>query len=175
VSRAADLSRFVRDLDLIERNYIQYLGLGQALKLNQLRQFEQFRRMLISRLRVVFESAAGELELWNKTASAQIDSQLRDRRRAFKRRREALERIQGAAGELESRLSELESQDMRLQLQQRRMSELVRAGRAQAQARPGTVVSVEKGFADTTPVSLIDLPIGEGIGEGEPAVAAARA
>jgi hypothetical protein len=64
---------------------------------------------------------------------------------------------------------------VRLQLQQRRRRELVRVGRAQAQARPGTVVSVEKGFADTTPVSLIDLPIGEGVGEGEPAAAAARA
>ncbi|RZT95049.1 dynamin family protein [Rivibacter subsaxonicus] len=171
VSKGADLSRFMRDLDLIERNYVQYLGLGQALKLTQLRQFEQFRRMLISRLRVVFESAAGELELWNKTASAQIDSQLRDRRRGFKRRREALERIQGAAGELESRLAELESQDMRLQLQQRRLGELVAAAKAQANARPGTVVAMDKGFADTTPVSLIDLPIGE----DEPSVGALRA
>ena len=34
----------------------------------------QFRRMLGSKLRVVFEGASGELELWNKTASAQIDT-----------------------------------------------------------------------------------------------------
>ena len=46
---------------------------------------EQFRRMLVSKLRVVFENASGELELWNKAASAQIDSQLRERRRSFKR------------------------------------------------------------------------------------------
>ena len=75
-----DLARFVEDLELIERNYVQYLGVTQALKLSQGRFLDQFRRMLVSRLRVVFESASGELELWNKTASAQIDTQLRDRR-----------------------------------------------------------------------------------------------
>ena len=45
--------------------------------------------MLVSKLRVVFENASGELELWNKAASAQVDSQLRERRRGFKRRRES--------------------------------------------------------------------------------------
>ncbi|MDP1789108.1 MAG: dynamin family protein, partial [Methylibium sp.] len=122
-------------LDLIERNYVQYLGLTQALKLTQERFLEQFRRMLVSRLRVVFESASGELELWNKTASAQIDTQLRDRRRGFKRRREALERIQAAAGELESRLSELESQDARLQQLQQRVTELAQGTRLHADPR----------------------------------------
>ena len=34
---------------------------------------EQFRRMLVSKLRVVFENASSELELWNKAASAQVD------------------------------------------------------------------------------------------------------
>ena len=97
--------------ELIERNYVQYLGLSQALRLSQPKFMEQFRRMLVSKLRVVFENASGELELWNKAASAQVDSQLRERRRGFKRRREALERIQIAAGELEQRIAELEAQD----------------------------------------------------------------
>src|SRR5439155_20593555 len=93
------LERFASELGLIERNYVQYLGLTQALRLSQPKFMEQFRRMLVSKLRVVFESASGELELWSKSASAQIDSQLRERRRGFRRRREALERIQSAAGE----------------------------------------------------------------------------
>ena len=57
--------------------------------------------MLLSKLRVVFENASGEIELWNKAASAQVDAQLRERRAGFKRRRETLERIQIAGGELE--------------------------------------------------------------------------
>ncbi len=109
-----ELERFTRELSLIERNYVQYLGLTQALRLSQPKFMEQFRRMLVSKLRVVFENATGELELWSKSASAQVDSQLRERRRSFRRRSEALERIQNAAGELEQRIGEIEKQDQRL-------------------------------------------------------------
>jgi hypothetical protein len=112
--KAPELDRFTRELSLIERNYVQYLGLTQALRLSQPKFMEQFRRMLVSKLRVVFENATGELELWSKSASAQVDSQLRERRRSFRRRREALERIQNAAGELEQRIVEIEKQDQRL-------------------------------------------------------------
>jgi len=91
VNPMPDLGRFVQELALIQRNYVQYLGLTQALRLSQTKFMEQFRRMLMSKLRVVFENASGELELWNKMASSQVDSQLRERRRSFRRRREALE------------------------------------------------------------------------------------
>jgi hypothetical protein len=64
---------------------------------------------------MVFENASGEIELWNKSASNQIDSQLRDRRRGFKRRRDSLERIQTAAGDLDARIADLEGQEQRLQ------------------------------------------------------------
>jgi response regulator RpfG family c-di-GMP phosphodiesterase len=70
--------------------------------------------MLLSKLRVVFESAAAGLERWSKSAADQIDLQLRERRRAFTRRREALQRIQAAAGELEQRIAEVQAQDQRL-------------------------------------------------------------
>ena len=76
---------------------------------------EQFRRMLVSKLRVVFENASAEIELWNKSSSAQVDLQLRERRRNFRRRRESLERVQNAATDLELRIAELETQDERLQ------------------------------------------------------------
>jgi hypothetical protein len=115
VGKAPDIARFEAELDLIERSYVQYLGLTQALRLGQPAFMEQFRRMLISKLRVVFENASSDLELWNKTASSQVDAQLRDRRKTFKRRREAMERIQSAANELEQRITEIESQDQRLQ------------------------------------------------------------
>lgn len=142
-----DLSRFTQELELIERNYVQYLGLTQALKLTQSRFLDQFRRMLVSRLRVVFESASGELELWNKTASAQVDTQLRDRRRGFKRRREALERIREAAGELETRLAELAEQEQHLQQLQQRMTELARDAHAHAAWRAGAAAPGERDTA----------------------------
>jgi acyl-CoA reductase-like NAD-dependent aldehyde dehydrogenase len=110
---------------MIERSYERYLGLSQALRLSEPGFIEQFRRMLLSKLRVVFENAGGELDMWSRNASAQVDAQLRERRRAFRRRREALERIQVAAGELEARLAELKLQDERLHQTESRVVALV--------------------------------------------------
>jgi hypothetical protein len=133
---APDLLRFVQELNLIQRNYVQYLGLTQALRLSQTKFMEQFRRMLMSKLRVVFENASGELELWNKVASTQVDGQLRERRRSFRKRRDALERIQSASGELEQRLAELETQDeQHMQLVQRHAA-WVSALKQQARSDP---------------------------------------
>jgi hypothetical protein len=115
------LDNFRHELNLLDRSYGRYLGFTQSWRLAMPGFAEQFRRMLLSKLRVVFESAAGELEMWSKSATNQIDVQLRERRRAFKRRRDALERIQAAAGELEQRIAEVESQDERLQQLQRQL------------------------------------------------------
>jgi replication fork clamp-binding protein CrfC len=136
VSHVPDLLRFVQELNLIQKNYVQYLGLTQALRLSQTKFMEQFRRMLMSKLRVVFENASGELELWNKMASAQVDAQLRERRRSFRKRRDALERIQAASGELEQRLAELEAQDAQLQLLVTRSVELALQLKQHAQREP---------------------------------------
>ena len=150
--KGPDLDRFTDELGLIERNYVQYLGLSQALRLSQPKFMEQFRRMLMSKLRVVFENASGELEMWNKSASAQVDSQLRERRRNFRQRHETLERIQSAAGELEARMSEIEVQDRRLQGFGTRAVELTEALRAQACTAP---------LATDTEQITIDLPLSD--------------
>lgn len=134
LSRLPSLERTDRELALIERSYIQYLGLSRALRLAEPRFMEQFRRMLLSKLRMAFENASGDIELWNKSASNQIDSQLRERRRAFKRRREGLERIQGAAGDLAARIGDLEGQDARLQQLLTRVREQIATLQTAAQA-----------------------------------------
>ena len=105
------LSPFAEELDHIEHNYSRYLGLGQALRMATPGFAEQFRRMLLSKLRVVFENAAGEIELWSKAAQGQVEVQLRERRRGYTRRKEALQRVQVAAGELEQRIAEVQAQD----------------------------------------------------------------
>ena len=135
-TKPLDFDRFTGELQLIESNYVQYLGLTLALRLAQPKFMEQFRRMLVSKLRVVFENASSELELWNKAVSAQVDSQLRERRKAFKRRRETLEKIQSAAGELELRIDEIETQDQRLVEFQAKTAELAEALREHALAAP---------------------------------------
>ena len=136
MTRAPALTRFFTELGEIETGYTQYLGLTQALRLSSPKFMEQFRRMLVSKLRVVFENASAELELWSKSTSSQVDSQLRERRRNFRRRRESLERVQNAASDLELRISELEAQDERLQGLLRRAKQLFDALRDQAKADP---------------------------------------
>jgi hypothetical protein len=125
VEQAMDIRKYRDDLDLIEKNYVQYLGLSQAFRLAQPGFQEQFRRMLISRLRVVFETISNDIEMWNKTASAQVDGQLRERRRNFKRRYESLDRIQSAASELDTRLQEVQAHDERVLQLQTRLTVLV--------------------------------------------------
>jgi hypothetical protein len=122
-----DLTRFDDELALIERRYGKHLTVTRAWRLAAPGAAEQFRRMLLSKLRVVFETASSELEMWSKSAESQIESQLRERRHGFKRRREALERIQSAAGELEQRIGELEAQEQHLRELQHRLDALVGA------------------------------------------------
>ena len=99
------------ELDSIERNYSHYLGVGQSWRMAAPGFVEQFRRMLVSKLRVIFEGAGSELELWCRAAIGQADLQLRDRRHAFAQRRDALLRVQVASGELEQRIAEVQTQD----------------------------------------------------------------
>lgn len=146
----ADWGRFADELDSIERNYAGYLGLSQALRLAQPKFREQFRRMLVSKLRVVFETAGGEVELWSKTASAQLDAQLRDRRRGYRKRRETLQRITEAAGELDQRIDDIERQDRRLLELRERIGRLVDAVCAEASGggERGRPEAVMTGVAD---------------------------
>jgi len=159
VGKPLEFDRFANELQLIESNYVQYLGLTLALRLAQPKFMEQFRRMLVSKLRVVFENASSELELWNKAVSAQVDAQLRERRKGFKRRSETLEKVQTAAGELETRINEIESQDQRLQHFQTRTLELAEALREHAFAAPlatdAALVELDLPlFEDAVPVEM---------------------
>ena len=148
------LERFVEELDLIERSYGRYLAPTQAWRLASASFMDQFQRMLVSKLRVVFENMAGEIEVCSKAASAQVDLQLRERRRAFAHRHEALQRIQAAAGELEQRIAEVELQDKRLAGQQWRLDTMVE----QANAFADTAVDA----AASAPANDAELPLRSG-------------
>ncbi len=119
-----DLMRYVQDLEQIERSHVQYLGLSNVLKLSQGDFSERLTRALATRLRVIYESALGDLELWNKSAASQLDAQLRERRRNFGRRLEAIERIQQAASGLDERITEIEAQQQVLDLLDAKLTEL---------------------------------------------------
>jgi Dynamin family len=101
------LDEFRADLDRVERGHVHYLGLGNLFRLSQPEFTARLVRALGTRVRAVCESALADLELWSKSAGAQLDLQLRERRRNFARRMEAMDRIQQAAGGLELRIGEL--------------------------------------------------------------------
>lgn len=155
--RPPDLDRATQELATIETSYVQYLGLTQALRLSQPKFMEQFRRMLTSKLRVVFKGVGSDIDLWSKSTSGQIDTQLRERRRNFTRRRESLERIQSAASELELRILEIEAQDQRLQKFLARTRQLIEALREDTCAGPLAAKAANASAAGAGPV-LVDAP-----------------
>ncbi|MFC5495975.1 dynamin family protein [Caenimonas terrae] len=119
-----DLARYARDLELVERSHNQYLGVANALRLAQPEFADRLVRALGTRLRMVYESALAEVELWNKSAAAQLDAQLRERRRNFGRRLEAIERIQQAASGLDDRIAEITAQEAALDELDAKLAEL---------------------------------------------------
>ena len=125
VPKAPEMTRPLVDLEGTERNHVQYLAVGNAIKLAQAEFSERLVRALATRVRSVFEALQTDIEMWNKTAMAQLDVQLRERRRNFDRRIEAIERIQQAAGGLDDRIDEIKLQEDTLLQLDTRLQELV--------------------------------------------------
>lgn len=118
------LAPFIQDLDMVERGHLQYLGVTNMFRLAQADFADRLVRALATRLRTIHETALGEVELWSKTAAAQLDAQLRERRRNFARRIEAIDRIQQATGGLANRIGEIEAQETAIKELETKLGEL---------------------------------------------------
>ena len=150
--KAPDLTCYKNDLNQIERSHLQYLGVTNVIKLSQPDFSERLVRALSTRLRVVYESALGEVELWNKSAAAQLDAQLRERRRTFGRRIEAIERIQSAASGLDERIGEIDVQEIALNALDAKLTELTShlAGTPVATSEPDAPETLLDALEDAT-------------------------
>ncbi|MDE2616071.1 MAG: dynamin family protein [Burkholderiales bacterium] len=138
------LQAYIDNLNQVERGHLQYLGLGNAFRLAQPEFADRLVRALATRLRSVYQSALGDVELWSKSAAAQLDAQLRERRRNFSRRLEAIDRIQQAAGGLDERIAEINEQFRALELLDAKLLELTAyLIRAQDVTRPKDTVAAE--------------------------------
>jgi len=145
-----DLRRYDKDLRTIEDNHLRYLGLTNILRLAQPEFAERLGKAVMSRLKAVFDAAANDVELWNKSAAAQLDTQLRERRKTYARRIEAVQRIQQAAGALDERINELQQQESALnQTEQelRRLTDAVSGADA-----PDAAPDADSATATTDPV-----------------------
>lgn len=105
------LAMYLEDLELAEHTHVKYLGIGNLFRLAQPEFAERVVRALSARVRTIHETALSEVELWSKSAAAQLDAQLRERRRNFMRRMEAIDRIQQATGGLQERIQDLSQQN----------------------------------------------------------------
>ena len=119
-----DLKRHMQDLGLVERGHVQYLSINNLFRLAQNEFSERLMRALSTRLRVIDESILGDIELWSKSVAAQLDTQLRERRRNFVRRLEAIDRIQQASGGLDDRIGEVQEQETVLNQLDAKLAEL---------------------------------------------------
>jgi hypothetical protein len=118
------LERHLQDLDLVETGHLQYLGINNVFRLAQADFSNRLVRALATRLRVIHEAALGDIELWSKSAAAQLDTQLRERRRSFMRRIEAIDRIHQASGGLDDRICEVQAQETGLNQLKSKLAEL---------------------------------------------------
>lgn len=135
---------YIDSLDQVERGHLQYLGLGNAFRLAQPEFADRLVRALATRLRGVYQAALGDVELWSKSAAAQLDAQLRERRRNFSRRLEAIDRIQQAAGGLDERIGEIDGQFKALNQLDTKLLELTAyLIRAQDVTKPKDTVAAE--------------------------------
>ncbi len=115
---------YFHGLEQVEQNHLQYLGIGNAFRLAQPEFTDRLVRALSTRLRTIHETALGDVELWSKSAAAQLDAQLRERRRTFSRRIEAIDRIQQATGGLNERITEIAGQEISLNQLDHKLVEL---------------------------------------------------
>ena len=115
---------YMHGLDQVEKSHLQYLGFGSAFKLAQPEFTDRLVRALSTRLRTIHETALGDVELWSKSAAAQLDAQLRERRRTFSRRIEAIDRISQATGGLQERVADIGTQEKSLRHLDHKLLEL---------------------------------------------------
>lgn len=119
-----EMKRYLHALDQVEQSHLKFLSVTNAFRLAQPEFSARLVRALSTRLRVVHEAILGDVELWSKSATAQLDAQLRERRRNFSRRLEAIDRIQQASGGLNERIAEIEVQGAALHQLESKLGEL---------------------------------------------------
>ena len=119
-----DLNFYLHDFEMAQRSHLQYLGISNVFKLAQPEFADRLVRALSARVRSIHDSALSEVEFWSKSAAAQLDAQLRERRRTFARRMDAVDRIQQAAGGLDERIDEITQQEAGLDQLEDKLMEL---------------------------------------------------
>jgi len=105
---------FRRELDRTADGFARYLGVTQVWRLSGEAFAERFSRLLLARLRGVFEGAASAIEQWGQATGSAIDEQFRERRRQLRQQRDAHARIRAAEDGLERGIDDLDASAQQL-------------------------------------------------------------
>jgi hypothetical protein len=151
------LADYERELDRVLAAHVQYVGVAQAWRLAQRGFLERFCRLLHARLRVVFEAAAHDVDLWGRAVGTQIEQQLRERRRMLAQRGQAHGRIRAAEGGLEQGIATLEARQAELQLRLRHLAVQVESLRLRAATPPAAdAVGTASSLRNTPHLQLVN-------------------
>ena len=151
-----------QELNRIDAGYSRYVGFTQAWRLADAEFAERFSRLLLSRLRGVFEGAAQQIEDWAQLIGTQIDDQLRERRRSLAQRREAHGRVRSAEDGLAHGILDLAAQEAQLKRQASALVADVEALRLLAASPPHAGAAAPRADSPLRPprLQLVPGPVG---------------
>ena len=117
--RVLRLSGLIQEFDRVMHAYTEHLSGVNWLKLQNNAYTLRTLRGLSSRVRDLFELALRDIENWDRSAIAQLDSQVRERKKQLNRRLATLQRIEDTKDSLHERIGELQAQIAQIGILQR--------------------------------------------------------
>ncbi len=105
--RVLRLHAHIEAFDRMAHTYGEHLSGSNWFRLQSSAYATRTLRSLSARVRELFERALGDVENWDRSAVAQLDTQVRDRKRQLNRRLGTLQRIEQTKDSLQDRLTEM--------------------------------------------------------------------
>ncbi|WP_449370222.1 dynamin family protein [Thiomonas sp.] len=127
--RVLRLAGLMQEFDRVFHAYTEHLSGVNWLKLQNNAYALRTLRGLSARVRELFERATRDIENWDRSAIAQLDSQVRERKKQLNRRLTTLQRIEDTKDSLHDRIEELQAQIARIDALQRGLNDQIQLAR----------------------------------------------
>ena len=108
--RVLRLNALIQEFDRMAAAYTDHLSGVNWLKLQNNAYALRTLRAMAARVRDLFERALRDIENWDRSAIAQLDSQVRERKKQLNRRLSTLQRVEDTKDSLHDRIEDLRAQ-----------------------------------------------------------------
>jgi len=108
--RVLRLNALIQEFDRMAAAYTDHLSGVNWLKLQNNAYALRTLRAMTARVRDLFERALRDIENWDRSAIAQLDSQVRERKKQLNRRLSTLQRVEDTKDSLHDRIEDLRAQ-----------------------------------------------------------------